>query len=165
MAESGMINVYFLYRGVYVLRAVVQRVTGASVTIDGETVAEISGGITVFVGVYEDDCEKDAVWLGNKCASLRIFEDENGRMNVGLPFAGNRALVVSNFTVCGSAKKGNRPDFIRSAAPEKAKVLIALFTETMRKAGVEVKEGVFAADMKVALVNDGPVTIIVNSKE
>jgi len=147
------------------MKAVVQRVLRASVTIDGAVTAEIGSGVVIFAGVFEDDNERDAIWLGEKCAALRIFEDENGKMGIGLEAAGNRALVVSNFTLCGSVKKGRRPDFARSAPPERARELMTVFTDAIRSAGVTVMEGVFAAEMKVALVNDGPVTIIADSRE
>ncbi len=146
------------------MRAVVQRVLNASVTIDGEVVSKIERGFLVLLGVSVGDTVEDCDFVAKKIAGLRVFEDENGKMNESLEQAGGAVLVVPNFTIEGDCKKGNRPSFIKAARPEEAIPLFERFKEVIRECGIEVGSGVFGADMKVALINDGPVTLIVDSK-
>lgn len=142
------------------MRAVVQRVAQASVTVDGEVVGEIEQGVLVLVGVREGDTRAEADWLAAKIAQLRIFSDAEGRFNLSLLDVGGAALVVSQFTLYGDARKGRRPDFTKAARPETAEPLIAYFTQQIRAAGVPTAEGRFGAAMAVQLVNQGPVTIL-----
>ncbi len=142
------------------MRALVQRVTEASVTVDGETVGAIDSGVVVLVGVTHGDSEKEADWLARKIAGLRIFEDREGRMNVGLLDAGGAALVVSQFTLYADASKGRRPSFVGAAPPEVAEPLVSYFADALRRRRVPVEEGVFGAMMMVEIHNDGPVTIM-----
>jgi len=142
------------------MRALVQRVTEASVTVDGETVGAIDSGVVVLVGVTHGDSEKEADWLARKIAGLRIFEDREGRMNVGLLDAGGAALVVSQFTLYADASKGRRPSFVGAAPPEVAEPLVSHFADALRRRRVPVEEGVFGAMMMVEIHNDGPVTIM-----
>lgn len=145
--------------------AVIQRVLEASVTIDGNKHSEIGKGLLVLLGVGQSDTPDDVEWLAKKVVNMRIFEDENGKMNRSLIELQGELLVVSQFTLHASTKKGNRPSFIEAAPPQLAIPLYDSFVEQCaRLIGKEVKTGVFAADMKVALVNDGPVTIIVDTK-
>ena len=147
------------------MRAVVQRVSEASVRIDGETVGAIQNGLCVLLGVSTDDTEADADYITEKLLGLRIFDDENGVMNRSVVDISGRALVVSQFTLHASTKKGNRPSYIRAARPEHATPLYELFCERLSQAiGSEVGRGVFGADMQVALINDGPVTICIDSQ-
>lgn len=142
------------------MRVLVQRVRSASVVVQGETVGAIEQGLLLLVGITDSDSEAELAWMANKCASLRIFEDEAGKMNRSLLDLGKDALVVSQFTLYGDAGKGNRPSFIAAARPEKASPLVDRFVELLQeKLGREVPTGRFGADMKVSLVNDGPVTI------
>ncbi len=146
--------------------AVIQRVTRASVTVDGATVSAIGGGLLILLGVAEGDSRRDAEVLADKIANLRIFSDSDDKMNLSLLTTGGAALVVSQFTLCANCVKGRRPDFFGAAKPDTANELYEYFCERMNTAGVtEVKQGVFGADMKVELLNDGPVTIIINSGE
>ena len=142
------------------MRALVQRVRNAAVTVDGETVGAIDRGVVVLVGVTHGDTEKEADWLARKIAGLRIFEDQEGRMNVGLLDAGGAALVVSQFTLYADASKGRRPSFVDAAPPEVAEPLVATFADALRQRHVPVEEGVFGAMMMVEIHNDGPVTIM-----
>ncbi|GIV39282.1 MAG: D-aminoacyl-tRNA deacylase [Thermonema sp.] len=145
--------------------AVIQRVLEASVTIDGNKHSEIGKGLLVLLGVGQSDTPDDVEWLAKKVVNMRIFEDEDGKMNRSLIEVQGELLVVSQFTLHASTKKGNRPSFIEAAPPQLAIPLYESFVEQCaRLIGKEVKTGVFAADMKVALVNDGPVTIIVDTK-
>lgn len=147
------------------MRIVIQRVTEASVTIAGVTHGAIENGLMVLVGVAEGDSDDDARWLAAKTVGLRIFNDENGVMNRSVADAGGRILAVSQFTLNASTRKGNRPSYIRAAGHELAVPLYELYcSECARLLGQETEKGVFGADMKVALVNDGPVTIIIDSK-
>lgn len=147
------------------MRIVIQRVTEASVTIAGVTHGAIENGLMVLVGVAEGDSDDDARWLAAKTVGLRIFNDENGVMNRSVAEAGGRILAVSQFTLNASTRKGNRPSYIRAAGHELAVPLYELYcSECARLLGRETEKGVFGADMKVALVNDGPVTIIIDSK-
>lgn len=148
------------------MKAVIQRVTEASVTVDNEIVSKIDGGFLVLLGVQEGDAEKDAEILAKKIAFLRIFEDENGRMNRSLQDTGGAVLAVSQFTLLANCVHGRRPDFFAAEKPERANELYLYFCERIIENGVsQVEQGVFGADMKVSLVNDGPVTILLDSKE
>lgn len=145
------------------MRAVVQRVKYASVTIDGEITAKIDNGFLVLLGVCEDDSEKDAEYLAKKCSGMRIFEDEEEKMNLSVKDVGGSFLVVSNFTLYADCRKGNRPSFVNAARPEKAIPLYEKFVSCVRENGIECQTGEFGADMKVELLNDGPVTIVIES--
>jgi D-aminoacyl-tRNA deacylase len=141
------------------MRALLQRVREASVTVGGERVGAIGAGLLVFLGVGQGDGEAQAVALADRIAGLRIFEDEAGKMNRSLLDTHRAALVVSQFTLYADTRKGRRPSFIEAAPPDQARRLIARACDALRTLGVQVQEGVFAAEMQVALVNDGPVTI------
>ena len=146
------------------MRAVVQRVTTASVRVDGSVVGEIDAGFLVLLGVARGDDEADAVWLANKVANLRVFSDEEDRMNLSLIDKGLAALVVSQFTLLGDCRKGRRPSFVQAAEPSVASDLYDFFCVALEKAGVgQVEKGIFRAHMEVSLLNDGPVTLIVES--
>ncbi len=145
------------------MRAVVQRVSSASVTVDGAVTGAIDGGVLVLLGVTHDDGPAQIEWLANKVANLRIFEDDAGKMNRSLLDAGLDALVVSQFTLYGDCKKGRRPSFIQAARPEVAAPLYDAFCEALRKQGIGVQTGVFQATMAVSLVNDGPVTLVLDT--
>jgi len=147
------------------MRAVIQRVSEASVTIDGVLKSKIQHGLLVFLGIEESDDTEDITWLSNKIVQLRIFNDENGTMNISLKECGGDIMLVSQFTLHASTKKGNRPSYMRAAKPGSAlplyeNMVIQIETDLGKKIGT----GTFQADMKVALVNDGPVTIIIDSK-
>ena len=147
------------------MRLVIQRVSEASVTIDGELFSSIGTGLMVLVGIAEGDTPADVDWLAAKTASMRIFPDENGVMNRSVLDIGGDVLAVSQFTLMASTKKGNRPSYIRAAGHELAVPMYELYCEKLSQLlGREVKTGVFGADMKVALINDGPVTIIIDSR-
>lgn len=142
------------------MKAVIQRVIESSVSVDGETVGKSEKGFMILLGVVKGDTEKEAQLLASKTASLRVFEDENGKMNKSIIDIDGDALVISQFTLCADCKKGNRPSFSNSEEPENAKRLYELFCEELKANGVKnVETGIFAADMKVSLINDGPVTI------
>ena len=145
------------------MRAVVQRVQKTSLRVDGQLISEIPFGLTVFLGVKTGDTEKEAAYLAKKIAGLRIFEDENGKMNLSLLDVGGEMLVISNFTLLAAYKKGNRPDYMGAAKPAEAKTLYEYFSESCRRY-VPVECGIFGADMKVDIENDGPVTIVMDSK-
>lgn len=145
------------------MRAVLQRVKEASVTIEGRSFGQIGPGLLVLLGVGRGDTENDLDLLVEKVASLRIFQDAAGKMNLSLLETSKSMLVVSQFTLFADTKKGRRPSFIDAMPPEEARRLYALFCERSRRLGLTVEEGVFAADMQVALVNDGPVTICLDS--
>jgi len=145
------------------VRAVVQRVTQASVEIDGEVVGAIGTGLVVLLGVKPGDDQRAIDFLAEKIANLRIFCDDEGKMNRSLIDVGGAALVVSQFTLYGDCRKGRRPSFIDAAAPEVAEPLYERFVARMREIGLSVETGRFAADMKVGLINDGPVTLILDS--
>ena len=142
------------------MRAVVTRVRHASVTIDGAVRGQIGQGFLILLGVTHEDTEALALKLADKICSLRIFEDENGKMNVGLAEAGGELLVISQFTLYGSCKRGRRPDFLAAARPETAIPLYERFMAHCRERGFDVQHGEFGADMKVDSLNDGPVTIL-----
>ncbi|NLE44916.1 MAG: D-tyrosyl-tRNA(Tyr) deacylase [Chloroflexi bacterium] len=144
------------------MRTVVQRVSQASVTVDGRLVGAIGRGVVVLVGVTHADTTADADWLARKIAGLRIFEDADGKMNAGLIDVGGAALVVSQFTLYGDARKGRRPGFTEAALPEVAEPLVDRFAETLRAHGVAVETGVFGANMLVEIHNDGPVTLVID---
>lgn len=141
------------------MRAVIQRVSRASVAVDGREVGAIGRGFLVLVGVTHSDTRAEADWVARKIAGLRLFEDEAGKMNLSLADVGGAVLVVSQFTLYADARKGRRPGFTDAARPEQAEPLIAYLVEQLRKEGVPVATGQFQAHMEVALVNDGPVTV------
>lgn len=148
------------------MKAVIQRVTKASVTIEGERFSEIGNGLLILLGVSPDDSKPHATWLANKIAQLRIFSDQDGKMNHSLLEIKGEALVVSQFTLMADASKGNRPSYIRAAKPDIAIPLYKFFcSELSQKLGNKVKTGIFAADMKVELLNNGPVTLILDTEE
>lgn len=145
------------------MRAVVQRVLEASVTVDGQRVSDIGPGLLVLLGVGKGDTEADVAWMVEKLATLRIFEDTAGKMNLSLEDTSRQLIVVSQFTLYGDARKGRRPSFIDAMEPAAAKALYERACEGLRQRGLSVGTGIFAADMKVALVNDGPVTLVLES--
>jgi D-tyrosyl-tRNA(Tyr) deacylase len=147
------------------VRAVVQRVTEASVAINGEVVGAIETGLVVLLGVKPGDDERAIDFLSEKIANLRIFPDDDGKMNRSLLDVGGAALVVSQFTLYGDCRKGRRPSFIDAAPPDVAEPLYERFVARLRGCGLKVETGRFAADMKVGLVNDGPVTLIIDSPD
>ncbi len=142
------------------MRAVVQRVSQASVSVGGEVVGDIGRGVVVLVGVTHGDTEEQAEWLARKIAGLRIFEDNEGKMNAGLLDADGAALVISQFTLYADCRKGRRPSFTNAAMPEVAEPLVEHFAQALRDHGVPVETGVFGAHMLVQIYNDGPVTIL-----
>lgn len=141
------------------MRAVIQRVTEASVTVEGRMIGQIGVGFLVLLGFAHGDGEAEASWLARKIAGLRIFEDDAGKMNLGLTDVGGAVLAVSQFTLYGDARKGRRPSFVQAARPEHAEPLYNYFCTQLGKEGIQVERGLFGAEMKVALVNDGPVTL------
>ena len=145
------------------MKAVVQRTARASVSIDGNTVGRIDRGLLVLLGIEPDDGEADIEYMVKKCSGLRIFEDENGKMNLSVQDVGGSILLVSQFTLLGDARKGNRPSFTGAAVPEKAIPIYERVISELAKR-LPVPTGVFGADMQVELVNDGPVTILLDSK-
>lgn len=147
------------------MRAVVQRVTRASIRVAGETVGEIGKGLVVLLGVARDDTEKDAEYLVGKIGALRIFEDSEGRMNLSVTDAGGALLVVSQFTLYGDVRRGLRPSWIEAAGPERAEPLYEFFVTRAKEQIGEVATGRFRSMMQVELVNDGPVTILVDSRK
>ncbi|MBI5064475.1 MAG: D-tyrosyl-tRNA(Tyr) deacylase [Desulfatitalea sp.] len=146
------------------MRAVVQRVSESSVTVEGRVVGAIGPGLLVLLGVAQSDTEQDADYLADKIAQLRIFEDRDGKMNLSLLESGGALLVVSQFTLLGDCRKGRRPSFAGAAPPETAEALYQRFVAQVRAKGVTTATGQFRAMMKVSLINDGPVTLIVESK-
>ena len=146
------------------MRAVVQRVKESSVTVGNQMISRIGPGLLVLLGVSEADDSGDAVYLSEKIVHLRIFEDESGKMSRSLMETQGEMLVVSQFTLLGDCRKGRRPSYVQAAGPEKAEHLYEIFVEQVRKKGVAVKTGQFRAMMDVALINDGPVTLILDSK-
>jgi D-tyrosyl-tRNA(Tyr) deacylase len=147
------------------MRGVIQRVSRASVTVDGEITGKIGKGLLVLLGVSTDDEESDAVYLLDKIVNLRIFDDAAGKMNLSLIDAGGELLVVSQFTLYGDTRRGRRPSYIEAAAPEKANRLYEFFVAEARKQIATVETGRFQAMMDVELVNDGPVTILLDSRK
>ena len=147
------------------MRTVIQRVTEASVKVDGKSTGAIKEGLLILVGIEDTDTQEDIDWLTKKIAGLRIFNDENGVMNRSVMEVGGGLLAVSQFTLMASTKKGNRPSYIRASKGEYAEPMYEKFCLAMEKeAGIKVEKGIFGADMKVSLLNDGPVTIIMDTK-
>ena len=148
------------------MKAILQRVKIAKVEVDGEVVGEIGKGFLVLLGVAREDDQREAEVLADKIAGLRVFTDENDKMNLSLADIGGEVLVISNFTLCADCSHGRRPSFIAAARPEQAEPLYEYFSQRLRDAGVKkVAQGIFGADMAVSLLNDGPVTIDINSKD
>ena len=145
------------------MRAVVQRVTRARVTVEGETTGEIQHGLVVLLGVARDDSESDAEYLAAKIPALRIFDDAEGKMNLSLKDVGGGMLVISQFTLYGDVRRGLRPSWIDAAAPDKAEPLYEFFITEVRRLVNDVSTGKFGAEMQVELVNDGPVTLLLDS--
>ena len=145
------------------MRAIVQRVTEAKVTVDEEITGQIDLGFMVLLGVADGDTEKDAKYLAEKVAGLRVFEDDEGKMNRALADVGGGMLVVSQFTLLGDCRKGRRPSFVAAAQPEEAERLYEYFVSTVRDLGIPVECGRFRTHMKVSLTNDGPVTLMLDS--
>ena len=142
------------------MKAVIQRVLESSVSVDGEIVGSSGRGYMILLGVMRGDTDEEAKLLARKTASLRIFEDENGKMNLSILETGGDVLAISQFTLCADYKKGNRPSFTLSEAPDEAKRLYEKFCDELEANGIKrVEKGIFGADMKVSLINDGPVTI------
>jgi len=146
------------------MKAVIQRVTGASVKVDGNTVGECREGLMILLGVAKGDDEEDARLLANKICNLRIFCDENDKMNLSVKTIDGEALVISQFTLMANYRHGNRPDFLESAPPDEANRLYEYFVSLMSAEIKHVGKGIFGAHMEVSLVNDGPVTIVMNSE-
>ncbi|MFO7294923.1 MAG: D-aminoacyl-tRNA deacylase [Caldicoprobacter sp.] len=146
------------------MRAVVQRVKHASVKVDGKVVGSIENGLLVFLGVEKDDSEEDLAYMVDKVTGLRVFEDENGKMNLSVQDVGGAVLAVSQFTLYGDCRKGRRPSFTQAAPPDMAKKYYDLFVEKIKQLNIPVATGIFQAKMEVSLLNDGPVTILLDSK-
>ncbi len=146
------------------MRAVIQRVKQSSVSVNHQIIGEIGKGLLVLLGVAKEDSEKDADFLADKIVNLRIFEDENNKMNRSLIDTGGEMLVVSQFTLLGDCRKGRRPSFTEAAEPDKANALYEYFVRQVKQKGIRVQTGQFRAMMDVALINDGPVTLIVESR-
>lgn len=146
------------------MRVVVQKVTEASVSVDGEILGEIDKGFMLLVGIGKDDAQEDVSYLARKVSNLRVFEDEEGKMNRSLKDVDGAILSISQFTLFADTKKGNRPSFTNAAAPEIGEALYQEFNELLRAEGFSVASGKFGAHMAVALINDGPVTILIDSK-
>ena len=147
------------------MRVIVQRVSRASVTVAGEVVGRIDRGYLVLLGVADDDTQEDAVYLAAKVVGLRIFEDDAGKMNLALADVAGRMLVVSQFTLLGDCRKGRRPSFVRAARPDQADELYRAFCAECRGQGIDVETGRFQQHMDVELVNDGPVTLLLDSRK
>lgn len=147
------------------MRVLIQRVKNASVTIEGTVQGQIEQGLLILLGVCEGDTAQDAAYLAEKCTGLRIFTDENDKMNLSCADIGGGLLIVSQFTLYGDCKKGKRPNFMRAARPETAIPLYEHFIAQCRSSGLPVETGIFGADMQVSLVNDGPVTIWMDTAE
>lgn len=147
------------------MRAVVQRVVKADVTVEEKVTGSIDQGLMVLLGVEDEDEAADAVYLADKIAGLRIFEDEDGKMNLSVKDIGGSLLAVSQFTLFGDCRKGKRPSFIKAARPEKAVTLYRKFVDLCKEQGLPVEEGIFQAEMLVRIYNDGPVTILLDSKK
>ena len=144
--------------------AVIQRVSQAHVTVEGKIVSRIGQGLVILLGVFQNDGDADAAFLADKIAGLRIFGDEHQKMNLSIKDVGGAALVISQFTLCGDWRKGRRPSFISAADPETGRRLYEKFIADLKIAGVPTEQGVFGAMMAVNLVNDGPVTFVLDSK-
>ena len=146
------------------MKVVLQRVSEASVQLDGKIAGEISQGLMLLIGVDENDENADADWLVKKVLDVRIFSDEDGKMNHSVKDIKGEILCISQFTLISDYKKGNRPSYIKAARPEKAIPLFDYFKDEIKKSGLKTESGIFGADMKVSLVNDGPVTLVLDSK-
>ena len=144
------------------MRALIQRVTSASVKVDGEIVGKIGKGFLIFLGVYEEDTEEKIEKLTKKIVNLRIFNDENDKMNLSIKEVKGEILLISQFTLCADTRKGNRPSFVSAKNPKDANVIYEKTIESIRNEGIIVEKGIFGADMKVELLNDGPVTILLD---
>ena len=144
------------------MRAVVQRVLSAQVRVKGEVVGRIGKGLLILLGVAPSDTEAEVAWMAEKCAGLRIFEDDEGKMNRSLEEVGGAALVISQFTLFGDCRKGKRPSFVGAAPPEMANALYEKFIEALNRRGIPTQSGIFAARMEVELTNYGPVTLIID---
>lgn len=147
------------------MRAVVQRVTKADVTVEDQITGAIQKGYMVLLGVEDEDEYTDAVYMADKIVGLRVFEDSEGKMNLSLKDVGGEILAVSQFTLFGDCRKGKRPNFMKAARPEKAKELYNKFVSLCKDQGIKVEEGIFQAEMLVKIYNDGPVTILIDSKK
>jgi D-tyrosyl-tRNA(Tyr) deacylase len=147
------------------MKALLQRVSSARVEIDGRSVGEIGNGLLVFLCAVKGDTDRDLEYIVKKVSKLRIFGDENGKMNLSIMDVKGRVLVVSQFTLAASTRKGNRPSFDTAESPERARALCDTFVMNVRQAGLSVQTGVFAESMAVSLTNDGPVTILIDSRE
>ena len=146
------------------MRVVIQRVSEASVKVDNQIVGEIGKGLMLLIGVDESDENSDADWLVKKILDVRVFSDDEGKMNHSVKDINGEILCISQFTLISDYKKGNRPSYIKAARPEKAIPLFEYFKEELKKSGLKTESGIFGADMKVSLINDGPVTLVFNSK-
>ena len=144
------------------MRALIQRVTSASVKVDGEIVGKIGKGFLIFLGIYEEDTEEKIEKLTKKIVNLRIFNDENDKMNLSIKDVKGEILLISQFTLCADTRKGNRPSFVSVKNPKDANVIYEKTIESIRNEGIIVEKGIFGADMKVELLNDGPVTILLD---
>lgn len=147
------------------MRSVIQRVTRASVEVQGEMLGKIGKGLLVLLGVSDDDTDADLEYMAEKISGLRIFEDEDEKMNLSIADIGGEFLVVSQFTLYGDCRKGKRPSFTAAGRPDYANEMYEKFVSVLRKKGFSVQTGKFGADMKVELVNDGPVTLLIDSKK
>jgi D-tyrosyl-tRNA(Tyr) deacylase len=147
------------------MRAVIQRVSRAAVVVDNQTVGAIDQGLMILLGIARGDSDKDASYLAEKTAGLRIFADDAGKMNRSLEDIGGQILVVSQFTLLGDCRNGRRPGFAEAAPPEQADALYGIYVEALRSRGLKVATGVFRADMQVSMVNDGPVTMLLDSRK
>lgn len=145
------------------MKVVVQRVSEASVKVDGKIVGEINAGFMLLVGIDENDEKTDADWLVQKIVNLRVFGDENDKLNLSIKDINGEILCISQFTLIADYKKGNRPSFIKAAKPDKAIPLFEYFKEELSKSDLKVESGIFGADMKISLINNGPVTIVIDS--
>lgn len=145
------------------MKAVIQRVSQASVTVDGTVVSAIENGLLVLLGIHQGDSADQIAALAKKIAALRIFTDADDKMNLSVADIGGEILAVSQFTLCANTKKGNRPSFVEAERPEIAAPLVDLFAERLSEMGIPTQTGIFGADMKVELINDGPVTIVLES--
>lgn len=146
------------------MRVVIQRVSEASVKVDNQIVGEIGKGLMLLIGVDESDENSDADWLVKKILDVRVFSDDEGKMNHSVKEINGEILCISQFTLISDYKKGNRPSYIKAARPDKAIPLFEYFKDEMKKSGLKTESGIFGADMKVSLINDGPVTLVFDSK-